>query len=159
MKTRGRLIHLRCGRVKDALKAEQRMHELIRKQVETNNDGNEWYQTDNEDYLIECFDKMMDEYGLEVDDMVVKYDMNERALLEDRLERISEYITKRDNIIGLTKDLYFIDVANKAIYKRSANDTLTKLNIRKDDFMMKDVYGKAITISLERLINQYNIEY
>ena len=31
MKTRGGLNHLRCGRVKDAFKAEPRMHELIRK--------------------------------------------------------------------------------------------------------------------------------
>ena len=153
---RGKLNHIRCGRVKDALKAEQMLHTLIRMQIKSTNDGNEWYQTDDEYYLNVCFDKTLAEYGLNVDDIVKKYDQEERALLEDRLEPITRYTMKRNRVVEFPNDTYFIDIDNKTIYKRTTNDTISKVSIKKDVFTMKGADGKSKAISFERLIEQYN---
>ena len=42
--------------------------------------------------------------------MVVKLDMNERTLLEDRLIPITGYTTKSNNIVEIANDTYFVDI-------------------------------------------------
>ena len=153
-KTRGRLNHLRCGKVNDALKAEQLLHELIRMRVESTDVGNEWYQIDDENFLHECFDRVLDKYGLDDDDIVVKYDMNERAILEERLEPIIKYTMKCKQVRKLKNDTYFIDIDNKVIYQRTVNDTLSKITTRKEDYSLKDINDKVVAVNIERLISQ-----
>ena len=82
---------------------------------------------------------MLVEYGLDANDVVIKYDKNEGALLEDRLKPIAKYTAKSNKVVELANDTYFIDIANESIDKRSVNDTFTKLNIMKNDLIMKGV--------------------
>ena len=151
----------RVGAVKDSLAAEQMMHELIRKSgVQSINDSSrnkkstiksEWYIDRDMELIETAFEKTMNEYGMDDDDIVRKYDSYAKDALDEALVAISRY---KDWM--LQKGKYFFNPSTKKVYKKTMHG-LDVMNVQKGTGkygMSKEGKGSC-QVSLEYIVSVY----
>ena len=162
----GSLNVMRVGAVRDALAAEQYMHELIRSSgVQCINDEgrnkksttkSEWYIDRMMERIEDAFDKTMKEYGIEDDGMVKKYDPYTRDSLEEELIPITHYIGQGGVRQELMENMFFYHPPSKTVYKQTTygKDPM-KIRPSSGKFGMKKSDGKSCQVSLEYIDRVY----
>ena len=157
----GALHIIRVGAVCDSLAAERYMHELIRSSgVQCLNDEKrnkksptkcEWYIDHDMELIEKAFEKTMNKYGLDADDMVKKYDIYAKGTLDDELKPITHY-----KEFQLIENMYFYHPSTKTVYKQMTyGKDVMKVQKSTGKYGMKKIDSKSCSVPLEYLVKEY----
>ena len=157
----GQLNIIRVAAVNDSLAAEQYMHDLIRKSgVQSINDEkrnkksttkSEWYINHDMELIEDAFEKTMNKFGMEADDMVRKYDTYAKGSLSDELVPITHF---KDQ--PLKENMYFFNPLTQTVYKQVKHG-LDVMRVQKstNKYGMRKIDGQGCAVPLEYIVKEY----